>query len=189
AELEQLVSDITPAWHATALAQTLLKLTAPGVPDTYQGTEIWDLSLVDPDNRRAIDWELRRELLDRAVRSTAAEAMADSNSGLPKIWLIKRVLDLRSQQPELFGTVARYQPIAASGVESDRVIAFVRGGEAVTVAPRFNLRGGEWRDTAIELAAGEWRNVLTDETVAGGRVEIGRLLSGFPVAVLVPQVG
>ena len=189
AEVEQVVAHITPAWHTTSLAQTLLKLTCPGVPDTYQGTEIWDLSLVDPDNRRPVDWATRRELLERATRATAQEAASDAASGLPKMWLIKRVLDLRAQQPELFGAGASYQPVTASGPEADRVVAYVRGGEALALATRFNLRGGEWHDTTIDLALGEWRNVLTSESIAGGRVEVGALLSAFPVALLVPQVG
>ena len=103
-------SEITPAWHATSLAQTLMKLTAPGVPDIYQGTELWDLSLVDPDNRRPVDWELRRSLLERSAALGARAVMAEADSGMPKIWLIQRALVLRAQQPELHGPKADIHP-------------------------------------------------------------------------------
>jgi (1->4)-alpha-D-glucan 1-alpha-D-glucosylmutase len=187
AEVEELVADLTPAWHATSLAQTLLKLTCPGVPDIYQGTEIWDLSLVDPDNRRPVDWELRRNLLERAMRATPREAMAEADTGLPKIWLIQHALGLRTRRPELFGPGASYRPVTAQGPAADRVVAFVRGGEAVTVVPRFMAgREADWTDTYIELAGGQWEDVLSEIRHEGGRLALGELLREFPVALLLP---
>ncbi len=81
-----------------SLAQTLIKMIAPGVPDFYQGTELWDLSLVDPDNRRPVDFELRSDLLRRCRPLTAPEALADWDSGLPKLWMTTRVLALRRER-------------------------------------------------------------------------------------------
>jgi (1->4)-alpha-D-glucan 1-alpha-D-glucosylmutase len=184
ADVESLVADLTPAWHATSLAQTLLKLTCPGVPDIYQGTELWDLSLVDPDNRRPVDFELRRELLERAASATAGDVMGDADAGLPKMWLISRALDMRKRRHEVFGPRSTYQPVQASGAGADRVVAFARGGEAITVVPRFVLSGGDWADTRVTLPEGEWQDVFTGMDVSGGEVAVGELLAGFPVALL-----
>jgi (1->4)-alpha-D-glucan 1-alpha-D-glucosylmutase len=184
AEVDALVADLTPAWHATSLAQTLLKVTCPGVPDIYQGTELWDLSLVDPDNRRPVDFEARRDLLERASTATAAEVMADADSGLPKIWLISRVLELRARRAEAFGPRSSYEPLPVSGSAADRVVAFVRGGETVTIVPRFVLAGGDWGVTRIALPDGEWQDVFSGETVNGGEVDVAPLLADFPVALL-----
>jgi (1->4)-alpha-D-glucan 1-alpha-D-glucosylmutase len=185
------VASLEPAWHVSALAQTLLKLTAPGVPDIYQGTEIWDLSLVDPDNRRPVDYQLRRRLLERARNACADEVLADASEGLAKIWLINRVLALRAQRPELFAKAGTYRAIASDGSRAEHVVAFVRSDEAVVVTPRLVARLGwpepAWEDTAIELPAGRWRDQLTDRVVDGGRVFIDNLLSGFPMALLVAE--
>ena len=86
-----------------ALAQTLLKLTAPGVPDLYQGTEVWNVSLVDPDNRRPVDYDLRRRLLHEVEGATPEQVWARVDEGLPKLWLIRQALALRRRQPERFG--------------------------------------------------------------------------------------
>ena len=188
-QLEALVAALTPHWHATSLSQTLLRLTSPGAPDIYQGTELWDLSLVDPDNRRPVDFELRRALLDRAVAATAAEALADPAQGLPKIWLIRRVLDVRRRRSELFSEASSYAPIHAQGARADHVVAFARGGEAVIVAPRLIARlNGEWLDTTIEMPPGTWEDELTGERYEGGAVPLGTLLGNFPGAVLLPAL-
>ncbi len=193
-DLEAFVAELTPAWHATSLAATLVRLTIPGVPDIYQGTELWDLSLVDPDNRRPVDFELRRLLLERARGATAAEAWAGAPEALPKIWLIQRALALRGRRPELFEQGASYRPMSVRGSAADNVIAFARGGEAVTVVPRLVVRlGGDptqaerrWADTSIELPAGAWQDELTGARYAGGAVRLRKLLAEFPVALLLP---
>jgi len=88
-----------------------LKLTAPGIPDFYQGSELWDLSLVDPDNRRPVDYDLRRRLLADLAGSLSPEAIrARADEGLPKLWLIRQALHLRRRRPELFGRDATYRP-------------------------------------------------------------------------------
>jgi len=188
ASLEAFLGRLLPSAYISSLSQTLLKLTAPGVPDIYQGTELWDLSLVDPDNRRPVDYRLRREMLDRARSATAAEALAEMSSGFPKLWLIHRVLTLRARRPELFGAQSSYLPLTAQGAKAEHVVAFARGGEAVVVAQRLARRRGEgWGDTCITLAGGRWRDELSDQVRDGGEVRLDELLTDFPVALLMPE--
>ena len=187
------VASLAPAWQVSALAQTLLRLTAPGVPDIYQGTEIWDFSLVDPDNRRPVDFELRRRLLEEAHGASPAEALAQLDSGLTKIWLINRVLGVRRRRAELFALRGSYQPLAAHGAQAQHVVAFARGAEAIIVAPRL-VAGlarksalADWSDTKLELPAGRWHDELSDRSFAGGSVALSKLLDRFPMALLLPE--
>lgn len=193
ADLQRFVDSLTTPGWITSLSQTLLKLTAPGVPDIYQGTEIWDLSLVDPDNRRPVDYELRSRLLRELDSATVEDVWARRDEGLPKLWLIRHTLALRQRCPELFGTRATYQPLASRGAKAAHVVAFTRSGDAVTVAPRLTLGlGGEhadWADTTVELPAGRWHNELTGDTLDGGSVALADLLRRFPVALLAREDG
>ncbi len=170
--------------RVNSLAQTTLLLTCPGVPDLYQGSELWDLSLVDPDNRRPVDYDLRRRLLEEMGNSGAGEAMARADEGAPKLRLISRLLEARRARPELFAG-APYEPLGATGTKSRHVVAFARG-KLVVVVPRLVVGlGGEWVDTSLELPAGSWSDVLTGNAFEGGAgIAIGTLLAGFPVAVL-----
>ena len=188
-ELERFVSLlIRPGW-TTALSQVLLKLTSPGVPDIYQGMELWDLSLVDPDNRRPVDYELRRKLLDEVQRCSVEEILQRSDEGLPKLWTIHQALKVRHAHPELFGTQSTYVPIEARGRKSEHVVAFSRGGRIAAIAPRLVMKlQDEWEDTSIEIPSGTWNNELTGEELQGGRVELKGLLARFPVALLVRGV-
>ena len=182
------VDSLAPAWQVSALAQTLLRLTSVGAPDIYQGTEIWDLSLVDPDNRRAVDFDLRRTLLERARTASATEALASLDDGMAKIWLISRVLGLRARRPELFAPEAGYRTVAAQGERGANVVAFERGGAAIVLAPRLVTHLGwpaDWRDTAIELPAGRWHDELADVDTDGGTAALAQLLAAFPMALLV----
>jgi (1->4)-alpha-D-glucan 1-alpha-D-glucosylmutase len=184
ADLEGFVADLVGPGRINSLSQTLLKLAAPGVPDFYQGTEVWDLSLVDPDNRRPVDYELRRRLLaDLKGGMTPEEILARMDEGLPKLWLIHRGLQLRRQLPEAFG--GDCEPLRVSGPRADHAAAFLRGGAVAAVAPRLLLRlGGDWGETTLELPAGTWRNELTGEEVEGGPQPLAGLLARFPVALL-----
>jgi len=167
-----------------SLAQTALLLTCPGVPDLYQGSELWDMSLVDPDNRRAVDYELRRRLLAETVGLPAAGAMARADEGVPKLWLISRVLSHRRKARELFESPL-YTPIDAAGTKARHVVAFARDRLVVVVPRLLAGLGGTWADTTIELPPGDWEDVLTGARHAGGgAVELSGLLGGFPVAVL-----
>jgi (1->4)-alpha-D-glucan 1-alpha-D-glucosylmutase len=181
-DLAAFVDEIKEAGWVNGLAQTLLRLTSPGVPDIYQGTELWDLSLVDPDNRRPVDYALRRHLLNELETLSPEAIWARADEGLPKLWLIRQALALRAQCPHLFGAESSYRPIDLPG--ADRLIAYAQGEEAIVLAPRFVLREGRtFPGVHIDLPGGAWRNVLTGES-AQGRVAMDTIFARFPVALL-----
>jgi (1->4)-alpha-D-glucan 1-alpha-D-glucosylmutase len=189
-EVEQFVEKIKLAGWVNSLAQTLMKHTAPGVPDLYQGTELWDLSLVDPDNRRPVDYKIRRRLLAELKalngENPAVKVMMGAEEGLPKLWTIYQGLQLRGKRPEWFGAEAGYTPLPVEGAKSDHVIAYMRGDTVATVVPRLTMKlGGAWRRTTVTLPDGRWMNRMTNETVEGGKVAVEMLLKDFPVALLV----
>jgi (1->4)-alpha-D-glucan 1-alpha-D-glucosylmutase len=191
-ELQQFVARVQDAGRVNSLTQTLLKHTAPGVPDLYQGTELWDLSLVDPDNRRPVDYALRKRLLCELKRmraeDVAAQVMLRADEGLPKMWTIHKALELRREHPDCFGAEAEYTPLEVDGDRHDHVIAYLRGEDVVTVVPRLTLKlGGAWKDTIVVLPKGRWRNRLTGGSVAGGVITMRLLLKDFPVALLVRE--
>jgi (1->4)-alpha-D-glucan 1-alpha-D-glucosylmutase len=185
-ELEQLVGRIVNAGRANSLTQTLIKLTAPGVPDTYQGGELWDLSLVDPDNRRPVNYEERRRLLERLRAGLdPKEIVGDGESGLPKMWLIYIGLCLRREHPEWFGDESPYTPLMAEGARSEYLIGFLRNESVITLAPRWSLKlNGNWAGTVVTLPGSRWKNRLTGEIVSGGRIRVQTLFEQFPVALL-----
>jgi (1->4)-alpha-D-glucan 1-alpha-D-glucosylmutase len=185
-DLEAFIGDhhIVALGRAVSLAQVTLLLTCPGVPDLYQGTEVWDLSLVDPDNRRQVDYDSRESLLSEVRDMGPLQAMGRSDEGTPKLWLIARLLDERRRRPDLFeGTT--YTPLAAVGAKAPHVVSFVRDRLAV-IAPRLLIGlAGDWAGTMLELPRGRWKNVLAlDEHDGGAPIELGALLQAFPVAVL-----
>jgi (1->4)-alpha-D-glucan 1-alpha-D-glucosylmutase len=190
---------IALAGAVNGLAQTLLKLTVPGVPDTYQGCELWDLSLVDPDNRRAVDYELRRAYLEQGA--DPAMLLANWRDGRIKQHVVARTLALRRRHPDLFET-GSYEPLEVTGALADRVIAFARRAEQVAmiaVAPRLAaalLEEGEtpcptraaWGDTRLKLPAdfsGDLHDEQTGRLVpASGSIAIAEALAELPVALL-----
>jgi len=189
-DLEQFVDQIKHAGRVNSLAQALMKFTGPGVPDTYQGMEVWDLSLVDPDNRRPVDYELRRSLLARLksmdADGRAAKIMEYAEEGLPKMWVTHQALQLRRERPELFGAQAAYTPLAIEGQRRENTIAYMRADSLVVVVPRLTARLGDaWRDTAVVLPQGKWINRLTGAEIEGGRITIKKLFNDFHVALLV----
>jgi (1->4)-alpha-D-glucan 1-alpha-D-glucosylmutase len=191
-ELQQFVDRIVDAGRVNSLAQTLLKYTGPGVPDLYQGTELWDLSLVDPDNRRPVDYHLRRRLLAELKQMSgddiAIKVMTRADEGLPKMWTIHKALELRRERPEWFGADADYIPLMVDGAKYDHVIAYLRGEDVITVVPRLTMKlAGVWKDTLVTLPEGRWRNRLTGAMIDGGEVGIKGLLKDFPVALLVRE--
>ncbi|HYU02500.1 MAG TPA: malto-oligosyltrehalose synthase [Jatrophihabitantaceae bacterium] len=174
--LAAFVERITPFGRLNSLSQKVVALTMPGIPDVYQGTELWEDSLVDPDNRRPVDFATRQALLSRL---TAAPPIDET--GAAKLWLVSRALRLRGDRPELF---TGYAPIRALGPASDHVVAFDRGG-AVTVATRLPVRlarDGGWRETTLALAAPH-TDVLTGRSWSGA-VRVADLLDVLPVALL-----
>jgi (1->4)-alpha-D-glucan 1-alpha-D-glucosylmutase len=191
AELESFVQRIRHDGGVNSLTQTLLKCTSPGVPDLYQGGELWDYSLVDPDNRRPVDYDLRRFMLAelRALsREDAAKfALAHFEQGYPKLWVIHEALQLRSERPASFDHTATYEPLLASGPKADHVIAYVRSGDVIPVVPRFPHRlENNWSGTVLPLPEGTWTDRMTGHVHTGGAsIRISTLLDGFPVALLV----
>jgi (1->4)-alpha-D-glucan 1-alpha-D-glucosylmutase len=184
-DLDDFVTSLTDGGWINSLAGALLKLTAPGVPDIYQGTELWNLSLVDPDNRRPVDFNLRRRLLSELDSHTADEIWSFRGEGLPKLWLIRQTLKLRSARPELFTGLRDYEPLRAKGAKAAHVIAFIRSGASATIVPRLVLgMAGDWGDTSIEIPPGNWQNVFTNEEFPGGCLRLEELLRRFPVALL-----
>jgi (1->4)-alpha-D-glucan 1-alpha-D-glucosylmutase len=182
--LVEFVEPLVLPGRINSLAQTLIKLVIPGVPDFYQGTELWDLSLVDPDNRRPVDYAERMQLLNRCRSMRAGEATADWDSGLPKLWLIDRVLSLRVAQPEEFSEGSRYQPLVAQGPHLGNMIAFRRGDNLIAAVPRLMLSiANQWEDTRLPLPSGNWENIFTLDTVSSS-IDATQLFGGFPVALL-----
>ncbi len=182
ASIERFVARIAPFGRSNSLAQKLLQLTLPGVPDVYQGTELWDLSLVDPDNRRPVDYDLRRRLL---AQLDGGAVPAVDETGAAKLLVVSRVLRARREHPEWF---AGYEPVAASGLEADHLVAFDRGG-VVAVATRLpvGLSIAGWGDTALQLPTGAWRDLLTGGRFVSdaGGLPVAGLLDRLPVALLV----
>jgi (1->4)-alpha-D-glucan 1-alpha-D-glucosylmutase len=171
---------VEPGW-TTSLAQTLVKLTSPGVPDIYQGTELWDLSLVDPDNRRPVDFARRRQLLADLDGLSVDEVWKRADKGLPKLWVTRQALAHRSRMAD------SYEALSAIGEAAAHVVAFSRG-DVVTVVPRLVVglaRSGGWRDTEVGLPDGEFRDVFSGAVVPGGATPLASLLGAFPVALLV----
>jgi (1->4)-alpha-D-glucan 1-alpha-D-glucosylmutase len=188
ADITAFVNTLVPFARTNSLAMTLLKLTSPGVPDIYQGCELWDHSLVDPDNRRPVDYAVRRTLLDAAAGRTPADAWREQpDSGAAKQWLIAAALQLRQRAPGAFDERGDYAPMHAEGSFADDVIAFGRGTPAAVtvIAQRRPLRRrGEWSDTMISLPAGEWRNLCDGASALHGQLDLAALLERFPVALL-----
>ncbi|HEX2239534.1 MAG TPA: malto-oligosyltrehalose synthase [Actinomycetota bacterium] len=184
-DVESFVAALQEAGRVNALTQCLLRLTAPGMPDIYQGSELWNLNLVDPDNRRPVDFDRRRRLLAEIASLPLPIVWSRSDEGLPKLLVTHRALAVRRDHPGAFAPGATYEPVVATGPHADRMIGFERGGRVITIAPRWHLRsGGVWDDTSIRLPPGAWREVF------GGRlwsedVALGSLLGEFPVALLV----
>jgi (1->4)-alpha-D-glucan 1-alpha-D-glucosylmutase len=192
-----------------SLAQTLVKITAPGVPDFYQGTELWDLSLVDPDNRRPVDFARRRRALDELAAAQAAAsdpaALAQSllnsaEDGRVKLFVTRHALAFRRRHAELFTTGA-YRALEVDGPLAEHVYAFARigAGSAVVVVPRLLARRGidgppigreYWgEDTRVRVPADvgpAFTNALTGErvTAAGGALAVDACLASFPAALL-----
>lgn len=192
-----------------SLAQTLLKITSPGVPDFYQGTEFWDFSLVDPDNRRPVDFEARVNSLHRLEGAEGEQPVSprdlllDWKDGRVKQFLIHRALNVRRQHSDLF-IRGDYLPISIAGHRSENVCAFVRRHEnqwVLVVVPRFPaslsrpgkfpLGRGVWGAAELPLPAEapqRWKNVFTGATLKRWRGDspflVSKVLSGFPVALL-----
>jgi len=183
-DLENFLAPLLGPARVTSLSLILLKLTAPGVPDTYQGTELWDFSLVDPDNRRPVDFGLRKRLLCELQKLSPEQIMERATEGLPKLWVIRQGLHVRNAHAESFGAEGSYRPLWPSGPKAAHLVAFQRGEDVITVAPRLLVNQGDGDATVLEIPEGSWRNQFTGDTVEGGKLEARVLLNRFPVALL-----
>jgi (1->4)-alpha-D-glucan 1-alpha-D-glucosylmutase len=212
-DLQQFQAKIAPAGMVNSLSRNTLKLTVPGVPDVYQGQEIWDLSLVDPDNRRPVDFEHRSRQLRELRASTAhpaslvEELLGDWRDGRIKLWVTQRLLHLRADDPELFAR-GDYRPLEITGEGSEHALGFSRvldDRALATVVTRFPLTlsrrsgggpplGRAWGDTRIALpgVGDAWVDALTGRTLhpgENGQVALREVLDILPVAVLVKTAG
>jgi (1->4)-alpha-D-glucan 1-alpha-D-glucosylmutase len=188
-EVSAFAERITPAGWSNALGQKLVQLAGPGVPDVYQGTELWDWSLVDPDNRRPVDFDTRRRLL---AELDGGKLPGVDASGAVKLLVVSRTLRLRRDRP---GSFTGYRPLAAQGPADGHAFAFSRGpaSELVAVVTRLPVglasRGG-WSEgpsgTVLPLPAGpgRWTDVLTGYAVDEQAPALSRLLATYPVALL-----
>ncbi|MCP9619770.1 malto-oligosyltrehalose synthase [Nocardia otitidiscaviarum] len=185
AELGDLVADLAPHAWSDSLAQKLLQLGGPGIPDVYQGCELWEDSLVDPDNRRPVDFNHRNLLLQSLTGTPDLDP-----SGAAKMWIVAYALWLRRERPECFvgGT---YTPLFATGDHAQRLIAYARGRrgeppEVIVAATRHSVALAEtgWTDTVLDLPQGDWTDRLTGHTFSG-RARLEKLFARLPVALLV----
>ncbi|GAA3740821.1 malto-oligosyltrehalose synthase [Salinactinospora qingdaonensis] len=190
ADVAAFVARIRDAGWSNALGQKLVQLTEPGIPDVYQGSELWELSLVDPDNRRPVDFTVREALLERLEHGWRPDVDV---SGAAKLHVIRQALHLRASRP-----LTGYRPLTPVGPAAEHALAFARGErwEVVTIATRLPLglaASGGWRDTAVPLPAGSggWSDLLTGRALAPTQeyeptlAFLGEVLDRYPVALLV----
>lgn len=203
-QLDQFVAVLAPRAMWNALGRLVVHLTAPGVPDIYQGDELWFSALVDPDNRRPVDWAERERLLEvvRGVASSAdrearlAEWRAALDASSLKMYVLRELLALRRARPELFGG-GSYRPLRVTGLHADRVFAFRReaaGSEAVVAVARLTSAvgevslGGAWSDTRIDVGGRGGRgwccSIHGAQVEAGDALAVSALFRALPVAVL-----
>jgi (1->4)-alpha-D-glucan 1-alpha-D-glucosylmutase len=169
-ELTALVNRLAAHARSDALGQKLLALTVPGVPDVYQGTELWEDSLVDPDNRRPVDYPARRDAL-----------AAGSH---PKMRVVTAALRARRERPETFLT-GGYTPVIAEGTAAEQVVAFLRGDDVLVAVSRWTVRLEQtgWGDTTVTLPPGTWTDRISG-AVLSGTVAAEQLFTDLSVVLL-----
>jgi (1->4)-alpha-D-glucan 1-alpha-D-glucosylmutase len=203
ADLRPLRQRVSELGLLNSLSQTVLRLTAPGVPDTYQGTDLWDFSLVDPDNRRPVDYSKRAALLEslrlreltarNELPQLARELRGSIHNGWVKLFVTSQLLLLRREHPGLF-SAGEYVALDADGPRAGHVFAFARrhaGKTAVVIVPRLVAHldlGSSWQGTKVILPTDvpsrpPLRNVFTDAGVAP-ELSLSQVFSDLPVAVL-----
>ncbi len=206
ASLSKLLPQLRLFGAVNSLAQLVLKIAAPGVPDFYQGTDMWDLSLVDPDNRRPVDYDLRRssleEMKSKPASAVVSEIRANIHDGRIKVWTMHRALEVRRKQHDVFRH-GSYTALRLEGDRTENLIGFSRSYEDRTVVallPRFSysLAGGKaelplgaiWGDAAVAIPGlkdKKLRNVFTDEVIrvdASGKLSLSDTFATFPVVLL-----
>jgi (1->4)-alpha-D-glucan 1-alpha-D-glucosylmutase len=192
------VEEIARLGTINSLTQALLKLTSPGVPDIYQGNEIWDFSLVDPDNRRPVDYKRRRSMLEGLAKVKPEELLENWPDGRIKMFLTQRLLHFRRENMELF-RLGNYLPIGVTGAFSESCLSFAReldGRWIAVIAPRLSSRvgfppiGDKWKDTGIELpekfGGTNVRELFTSREIHldSRRVNVARMMWALPFAAV-----
>lgn len=197
ADLAETAEIVAQLGAINSLAQTVVKCTAPGVPDFYQGTEIWDFSLVDPDNRRPVDYLARQRILESVSGADLRELLGEWRTGRIKLFLIQRLLAFRAQNHLLF-LKGDYVELAVSGKHSNHLIAFERKLESqrlLVVVPRLTHSlgpwpiGEAWSETFLggtgDYKGHEWHDILSRKTIPGSdRLAVSTIFSDLPCAVL-----
>ena len=181
---EAFVQPLINAGRINSLSQMVLKFTVPGIPDIYQGSEIWNMSLVDPDNRFPINFKQRMQLFEEMLTFSSKQILQRMDDGMPKLWVTYKLLALRKNFPALFdGTT--YFPVALKGQKKQHGIAFLRDEKVLVVVPRLILTlNGNWGNTWLDIPDQPWVNIFTDEKFRGGKIRLSALLNHFPIAVL-----
>jgi (1->4)-alpha-D-glucan 1-alpha-D-glucosylmutase len=184
-DIEDFVKLTGPeAWHKS-LAQTLLLMTAPGVPDIYQGTELWNLSLVDPDNRRPVDYKKREKLLDEAEKASWEKALEEIEPGFTRLWMINRCLSFRKDHRDIFNTPSNYGPLNTREPASSGLAAFTRGEDLAVIIPWIHGKVDLDQDeTEVCLPSGKWRDLFTGDITEGGWQKTKDLVKKFPLSLL-----
>ncbi|HEV3409520.1 MAG TPA: hypothetical protein VG095_04455, partial [Chthoniobacterales bacterium] len=188
-----LVEEVARLGAINSLSQVVLKLTAPGVPDIYQGNEIWDYSLVDPDNRRPVDYAKRREMLQSLSKAAPEELLANWADGRIKLFVTQRLLRFRRENPELF-LRGSYTPLRVSGAHAESCLAFARehtGLRIVVIVPRLSARLGfppvaqAWQDTRVAFSGNVGHDLFSQRELhgTGDWISVADALAQVPFGV------
>jgi (1->4)-alpha-D-glucan 1-alpha-D-glucosylmutase len=197
-EVDDAVARLARLGMLVSLSQALVKVASPGVPDYYQGSELWDFSLVDPDNRRPVDYEVRKQMLAEPQPPDVEALLENLENGKAKLHVIRKGLEVRRTHPRLFHG-GKYTPLHADAGREEHVVAFMltrAGASVVAAAPRLFaalMEDGDaaplgeraWGEACLALPRGSYRNVLTGESVSGGSLRLAALWRRFPAALLV----
>lgn len=184
-DLENLLEMLIVPGRINSLSLTLLKLTLPGVADIFQGCEIWNFSLVDPDNRRGVDYNRLTELQKEAMDPGVPPVLSTDDAGLSKLWLIMKTLDFRRGNPGSFKPGSSYGPLHPSGEKGKHLVAYMRGEDCMVTVPRLLLKlGSSWGETFLNVPEGKWKNLFTGEEFSENRIRVEDMLKVFPVALL-----
>ena len=193
-EVEEAMPRVARLGILIGLSQAALKVASPGVPDFYQGTELWDFSLVDPDNRRPVDYARRRALLKALASSTSRGLLADLPDGKAKLHVVSKGVELRRKWEDAYLNPV-YRPLYADAGREENIVAFTLGEKVVAVAPRLfaglmsdgdlaPLGEKAWGRSRLVLPQARFEDVLTGRKHAGGSTRVADLLAAFPVALL-----
>lgn len=183
--LTEFLKLISVSSETNSLSQLTLKLTAPGIPDIYQGSEIWNNSLTDPDNRRQVNYNQIIEYFSELNTMNYKEILYSGKDGMIKQFLIKNILNTRKNY-SVFNEPDSFKPVKVTGSAKENVIAFLRGLDVMVIVPRLTLKlNDKWGSTKINLPEGKWQDIFTDKIYKAGSNKIRDLVNSFPVSILI----